>query len=170
MEIRLKVHENMTKADELLIMEKLVSAFRKFPNEYLSDFFTPALESWLSMQIMSDFSCNLMRVYLDENKSLQVEIDRLHLAEQALRVDLDSYRRKLDETIQQVEILTKDREALIDERDKAQAQARVIDGEGRKLADEFSAAQEAWDESARDLTDEIIRLKARLFDHLDHHM
>jgi len=80
MEIRIKVEDNMAKAEEIKVVEKLHDAF-KGTCSYLTDFFSEGTCNWIKAQIRDDFSCDIFPYIVEENadeiRSLTEERDKI---------------------------------------------------------------------------------------------
>jgi len=64
MGIRLNVKKDMSKEEEIVIIEKLQAVFEENNDNYLSSFFSPKLTGWLSNKIRDDVLCSV-DYYLD---------------------------------------------------------------------------------------------------------
>jgi hypothetical protein len=112
MEIRLKVEQDMPKAQEIGIIRRLQEVFNENSDNYLHSFFSPTLCGWVENQIRDDMGCSL-----DEYLDGKVEFDHTkrigalesELASQKALVKVieeDSYEQKtrLEHRIEQLQI------------------------------------------------------------------
>ena len=77
-EIRIKVEDDMSKAEETKILEKITSIFKEHPNNYLSSMFSDDLCTWASNQIREDMSLNVYEYIQDsyEHRTEVTDLDR----------------------------------------------------------------------------------------------
>ena len=70
MEIRLKIEDNMSKAEEIKILKKLQNAFEHNPNNYLTSLFHGQLVAWCGKRIKDDFPIDIYEMWESTEKIL----------------------------------------------------------------------------------------------------
>lgn len=111
-EIRIKVENDMTKAEERAILTKLMATFSQYPNNYLRSLFSEQFVSWAEVQISNDFNLNVYEYIEDSHKEdpelLGAKFEIARLTEQ-----LQIQDRRLEDVMGSVEGLK--RQALRDQ-------------------------------------------------------
>jgi hypothetical protein len=155
MGIRLDITDDMSKAEEIKILDKLRDEFQKCPDNYLASLFTNSFCQWAENRIKDDFPIDVME-YIDD-RSNEEEIQQLRGQVQ----NEIANRNALDELLKQVGAKTEEsterfQEEIIEWRRRATEQSD-------QLFDERAKVQER-DELADALELEIVKLKAKLYD------
>lgn len=151
MEVRIKITDDMAKAEELAIVECLTEVFNQHPNNYLHSFFTPVLQGFLSNAIRDDI-CPTVDHYIDG--SVQSEKDE----------EISDLRRELEGLRKTFDKVADDNLALAERARKAEAveKDRVTD-----LIEQLNASHNREENLQRDLDYlevQVRDLKAEIYD------
>jgi len=137
MQIRLNFKEDLSKAKEVEMLEKLFKTCQTFPNNYLASLFTQEFVSWCAWRIKDDFPLDVME-YINYDPESDVEALKSSIAQKS-----------------------QDAQRLFDDCQKKQ---QTITEQGIEL-EGLRAELEALSNTEADyLREENIQLKARLFD------
>ena len=153
-EIRLKVENDMAKAEEIAILEKLSNVFSGTGN-YLTSLFTTDFVGWATNMIKNDFPVNVME-YINDHEKDKIIGDLQNIA-RTLELEMDKIKiDKLD--------LVKENEKLRDRISECYTEisrlGRDYEKEHNRMVDEVMQAQE---EGNRHLS-EVIKLKSKIYD------
>jgi len=160
--VELKIKDNMTKEEEIEIIETLCNAFSKFPNNYLAGLFSEGLLNWVKRHIKDDLSCDIhinfvnTTLALEEARGkvppLEKRIEELEEHVRQLKEGKEYWKKRYEEEGERAEQVVKERHELIDkvvylqsrihqlEQDLLQAKAKFYDYF-------FKQKEEASDES-----------------------
>lgn len=154
--IRLKIED--TKAAEIAVIAKLVVSFQG-TGLYLESLFTPAFLMWVGEQIKNDFPPDIHSYLLTDE-------DRHKYNEQIAMLDT-----QVTELIRQKDLVTNELARVRDEADKVEvyykdALARELDEKSHYSRHNAQLAHEInqLHEECSKLQDEVMRLKAHLYD------
>jgi len=89
MEIRLKIEDNMNKAEEIDILEKLRDTYTNHPDNYLATLFSDKFVNWASKRIRNDFPVDSMEYIKaheqdDQKEKINKLEERLEEAQQGI--------------------------------------------------------------------------------------
>ena len=73
MGIRLDITNDMAKADEIKILDKLTKCFVENPDNYLASLFTAEFLGWAQNHIRDDFPVNVMEYINDYSKDKEIK-------------------------------------------------------------------------------------------------
>jgi len=141
MEIRIKAEDNMSKAEEIKVVEKLHDAFKGTCN-YLTDFFSEGTCNWLEEQIRNDFSCDIFP-YIEANIEEIYESGKLTEKQEMTIKEMDK----------QIQALSKYKDSAKAEIDDLEETIYQRNQELNKQSDKIALQAQ-----------EIIQLKAELYD------
>jgi len=123
-ELRIKLSDSPSKAEETEVLQKIVEYFRDTPT-YLTHLFTPELLSWSAKKIREDIVPNLFNWYFSEQKEYFTERERANKLQNALsdrnkeaetlRDEAQEYCNKYNELMKNHHHLQTDRDNKYDE-------------------------------------------------------
>ena len=146
MGIRLDITDDMAKADEIKILEKLEDSFKQNPDNYLAALFTAPFTFWASQRIKDDILVDVMEYInhdqTEETRCLRKEVDLQKSNCRAITALYDKNQEELEGFRRRYLELSQDKTNWLEDNDKLQ-------------------------NSLSDANDKIIELKARLYDLLN---
>ena len=163
MRIHLNISDNMSKADELSILQKLLDAFADHPTNYLTSLFRRRLVDWAETQMMDDFPCDVMANW-DYVK------EQLRLAEEALRKVESAAKSDKAAMVEVVEVIENLERTVAGKIDTIAEMELEIEGMRKCLKttstenEEIIGMMDAAVVRSEGLEREIVALKARLYD------
>ena len=112
---RLDIYNDMAKADEIKILDKLTKCFVENPDNYLASLFTAEFLGWVQNRIRDDFPVNVMEYINDyskdeEIKNLQDAVDKADGAGNDLRKGLKEATDRIDFLNEELEMRTRELE------------------------------------------------------------
>lgn len=153
--LTLKVSDDMSKAEEVQVLEKLEKFFRVNPNNYLAGLFKTDFSIWAARRMADDFTLDVMEYVNDLSKEQEIA----------------ELRGKLEDSEAQAEILKDEREALQQSFKALNENLSAEKEEGRNRLVEYDEIavdlRRELDETTTHFlkgAEEIRRLKAILFD------
>lgn len=126
--IMLDIGDNMSREEELAILDKLVDVFTAHPNNYLASLFTVDLRNWTANQVKVDFPPNVMEsmeALIEESMSSGEELSKLKRELEYYRkkaADLDSTRGELASVREELERVLRDAVLIRQELQRTKAQ------------------------------------------------
>jgi len=155
MKIQLDIKDNMSKADEISIIEKISDTLKKVdngskePTNYLKCLFNESFIFWVKQQIQNDIFPEVMQY-----------IDGYHIKED----ELERANGKIKLLIEDNETLKAENEKLNDKIFDFFQRLGEVNAEHEKEVDEYLHELEQVKQSLEQKEEEIIRLKAKLYD------
>ena len=195
-ELRIKIANDMSKEEEIGIVNKLRDAFVEHPDNYLAHFFSGELVDWMIREIGNDFGCDLWNDYtitmkeVNNKHAVVLEMERalsVFVLDKGLAIDpmarkqavkaIKKYNAGFDERLDIGEVQSNRLKLLLD----GENHLKMVDEEILKLKSDiqqhnesFTVAMndlaEAEDDAAalrmknRDLEQDVLKLKARIYD------
>ncbi|MCP4156673.1 MAG: hypothetical protein GY757_53665 [bacterium] len=173
-EIRLKISDDMSKAQEEALLIKLFQTFEEHPANYLASLFSNEFTKWAAIRISNDFPLDVMEYitgHADDLDKLKDHNKELMQSIIALETDLDT---KEQSTKQKLFDLKAEYEKRLkwetEQKEGAQREAKNLQ---RHLTAHEQAAKEMVEKSEERtaelerLSQEVDRLKVKLFDEID---
>ena len=195
-ELRIKIANDMSKEEEIGIVNKLRDAFVEHPDNYLAHFFSGELVDWMIREIGNDSGCDLWNDYtitmkeVNNKHAVVLEMERalsVFVLDKGLAIDpmarkqavkaIKKYNAGFDERLDIGEVQSNRLKLLLD----GENHLKMVDEEILKLKSDiqqhnesFTVAMndlaEAEDDAAalrmknRDLEQDVLKLKARIYD------
>lgn len=162
MELRLKIENNMSKAEEGEILSKLAAAFNKHGDNYLTGLFSNRCVAWLEHQMRDDSYCDFVEHFLgleEENRKLERRTLEAEHTAQSMQGSLQKERESFQTELVQAQA---NQDRLLKVITDYKGQTESLLEERSSLIQERSEFVSRIDK----LDDEILRLKARLYDAL----
>jgi len=161
----LDISNDMGKAAEIEIIEKLQRIYKNHPDNYLASLFSNTLTGWVTKQIKDDMVSSIDE-YLNGDfvwsQDNQQRILEMEIKEKDLKIE--QLRRELRDagTLLEVSCAQAEKEAELQEKELS---------ESRQIIREFKQYAEAWEKEAKEnrcdlqkKDTEILKVKARLYD------
>jgi len=100
MEIRIRLEDDMNKAHEIAILDKLQATFEKVPNNYLPTLFSSAFVGWASNRIKDDFPLDVMEYIQDFDKDQQIaQLTEELTAEMERKVEVSALKEQVEQQL-----------------------------------------------------------------------
>lgn len=160
MRICLTITNDMSKAEELLILQKLREAFKANSDNYLTNFFSVPLLTWAETQMKNDFPCDVMEGWDAVEARLRSAEDAVNKAASEAKSNREIAEKVAEKTV--VDLQNKDEQLasldwLKNNLDRLLQESVAENGEVSEMMDAAVVRSEG-------LEREIIALKARLYD------
>ena len=157
-EIRLRIEDNPSKAEEVAILKKLADFFScKVKDTYLGSLFTEGFVNWCATQIGNDFPCDL---YSWAKETVNYQTTQLNEELATLRSDLKTLTFEAEQKDKKVAELT----AALDEADKhVESLIELRESTKTELSNTCDELREA-SEQLQIAEGQVVELKAKLYD------
>ena len=154
MGIRLDIYNDMAKAEEIKILDKLTKCFVENPDNYLASLFTAEFLGWATNQIRDDIVVDVMQHINDYSKDDEIR---------ELKQELDSQKKVSELNAEEMDKLEGELKIAKDRIDFLRNET------GKRTQDLEKAHKECLAHSTQtdDLETELVKLKAKLYD-LEH--
>lgn len=153
-EIRIKIWDNMSKAEEQKVIAKLRYVFEVFPNNYLASLFTQEFQNWVVNRTQDDFPVDVMEYINDHSKDDEIGM---------LRNNIQAVKKDLQRAKQDIEVWKERAGEWHSQVDSLEKENHELTRDGDQL---LSINHELKNELATK-DNELVRLKAKLYD-LEH--
>jgi len=155
MGIRLDIYNDMAKAEEIKILDKLTKCFVENPDNYLASLFTAEFLGWATNQIRDDIMVDVMQHINDYSKDDEIR---------ELKQELDSQKKVTELNAEETDKLEREiREGEDFICTDLKPQIQILESEKHELMAEASTKLD----DIHNLEQENTRLKAKLYD-LEH--
>jgi hypothetical protein len=95
MGIRLDIEDDMGKAQEIKLLEKIMGEFRKHTDNYLTQLFTRDFVQWASNQIQNDAYVDVMQYIMPEPDQEKIQLEKKC---NVLQNTVNQWQEKFEET------------------------------------------------------------------------
>lgn len=160
MKICLDIKDDMSKAEELAIMQKLHDAFKANPNNYLTSLFSNWLLAWVETQVKNDSHCDVMEYREAAEKEVIKVSDALRKAEAEVKSGKEILKKVEEKAV--VDLQNKEEQLADLEMDLADMERLLQESVAKN--GEITEMNEAVADKAEGLEMQIIGLKAKLYD------
>jgi len=148
-----------TKVQEVKMLEEFVAQVKDLGDSYLGSLLNDEVVMWFSAQVSADFSCDLLS-YVEAQRAASARVRDLVSEASTLRKMMKEAQEKAEKDLDHVRLAV---DGLTDALHQKSEQVKELE---RRLRD-GEADNDALEGLVRERDQEIVALKARLFDEME---